>query len=92
MRFATALAHELEQVEVELRALLGQTTMTIDRLQNLEVGEVILLNSDETAPLTVLVEGRHKLSGQPRVQRGAMAIELIGGVIPPSDTQKNEAA
>jgi flagellar motor switch protein FliM len=84
-RFAKALSHELEQVEVEICGLLGQTTLSLERLLELEVGDVLTLSTDEQAPLPLTVEGRVKLFGQPRVQRGAMVLELIGGVTAPQD-------
>ena len=82
-RFARALSYELEQVEVEVCGLLGQTTLSLERLLELEVGDVLTLSTDEQAPLPITVEGRVKLYGQPRVQRGAMVVELVGGVIAP---------
>ena len=85
-RFAQSLSRELEQVEVEVRGLLGSATLTLERLLELEVGDVLMLNTDESGPLPLEVEGRHKLSGQPRVQHGNMVLELVDGVIPPKDT------
>ena len=84
-RFALALSHELEQVEVEICGLLGQTTVSLERFLDLDVGDVLTLTTDEQAPLPVMVQGQRKLLGQPRVQRGAMVIELVDGVLPPVD-------
>jgi flagellar motor switch protein FliM len=90
-RFAIALSRELEQVEVDVRGLLGTTSVTLERLLELEVGDVLTLSTDETAPLPITVEGRFKLAGQPRIQRGAMVMELVEGVLPPKD-ESPEAA
>jgi flagellar motor switch protein FliM len=90
-RFAQALGRELEQVEVEVCGLLGHTTLSLERLLELEPGDVLTLTTDEQAPLPLTVEGRVKLLGQPRVQRGAMVVELTSGVLEPRD-QSVEAA
>ncbi len=75
-RFAEALAREVEQVKVELKGLLGRTTVPFSRLLELQVGDVLLLDSDEGSPLSIHVQGREKLSGSPTVQGGSMALVL----------------
>ncbi len=75
-RFAHALEQELMQVDVELRGMLGTTTLSFEKLLELEVGDVLVLGNDEHAALTVMVEGSPKLAGHPRVVGGAIALEL----------------
>jgi len=75
-RFARALEAELVQVEVELRGVLGTTKVNFDKLLELEVGDVLVLGTDETSPLTITVEGQPKLAGHPRVVGGAIALEI----------------
>ena len=81
-RFARALEEELTHVEVELRGMLGTTTLNFEKLLELEVGDVLVLGNDENAPLTVLVEGCPKLMGTPRVVGGAIALELDHDMTP----------
>lgn len=79
-RFAARLADEIEAVPVELAALLGRTVLTVRRVLDLEVGHVITLDTDEGSPVPLLVEGRQKLEGQPRVVGGSHAIVLDHGL------------
>jgi flagellar motor switch protein FliM len=73
-RFASAFAEELAQVEVEVRATFGRTSVRLERLVNLKVGDVLVLSTDEGAPLPIFVQGRPKLTGTPRVMGNNLAI------------------
>lgn len=77
--FGTQLADELLSVKVELRALLGKTTLSVRSLMELEPGAVLTLGTSEGVPLPVFVEGRGKMTGQPTVVGGAMALKLDSG-------------
>lgn len=79
-RFAARLADELAAVPVEIAALLGRAVLSVQRVLALEVGDVITLDTDEGSPVPLLVEGRAKLEGQPRVVGGSHAIVLEGGL------------
>ncbi len=78
-RFVSALGDELCQVEVELRALLGETVLDIGGVLDLEVGHVLTLDVTEDDDLPVLVQDRPKLFGQPRVEGGNMALVVRSG-------------
>lgn len=80
-RFAKRLEEELNQTQVELRALLGKTTLTLRGLLELEPGAVLTLGTSEGVPLPLYVQGRAKFTGQPRVVGGAMALELDRGPV-----------
>lgn len=75
-RVARVMAREIEQVRVDVRGVLGTTRITLSRLLELEPGEVLLLDRDESAPLPVTVQGRQKLLGSPSVSGGAMAMKV----------------
>ncbi|MDP1920103.1 MAG: FliM/FliN family flagellar motor switch protein [Myxococcales bacterium] len=79
--FANALRQEINQVEVDVAALLGTTSMTIDQLMGLEVGHVLMLGTSEGASLPVFVQGKAKFTGQPKVVGGALALELDAGPV-----------
>jgi flagellar motor switch protein FliM len=76
-RFSTALARELEGVEVELRVEIGTRTLTLSELLSLQIGEVLTLGTNESTPLPVFVQGRPKMSGSPRVVGGSTAVEIL---------------
>jgi flagellar motor switch protein FliM len=75
-RVARMMARELEQVRVDVRGILGRTRINLSRLLDLVPGEVLLLDSDEAAPLPVVVQGRTKLLGSPTVSGGAIALRV----------------
>jgi flagellar motor switch protein FliM len=70
------MARELVQVRVDVRGILGRTRINLSRLLDLVPGEVLLLDSDEAAPLPVVVQGRTKLLGTPTVSGGALALRV----------------
>jgi flagellar motor switch protein FliM len=73
-RFGEALAREIEQVGVDLRGIYGRTRMSLQRLLDLAVGDIVMLDTDEGKPIPVLVQGREKLSGAPTVSGGSLAL------------------
>jgi flagellar motor switch protein FliM len=89
-RFSAAMARELEEVKVGVRVEIGRRTLNLSELLALDVGHVLTLNSNESAPLPVFVEGRLKGTGSPRVVSGSMALALdrpLGQL--PSKPEKN---
>lgn len=79
-RFSTALALDLEEVKVEMRVEMGKASMSFSELLGLKVGDLLVLDCNETAPLPVYVQGRKKLAGAPRVSNGSLAVELMNGL------------
>jgi flagellar motor switch protein FliM len=92
--FANALRDEINQVEVDVAAILGKASMTINQLLDLEVGHVLTLGTSEGASLPVYVQGKAKFTGQPKVVGGAIALELDAGPVSelrrPFDTEPPE--
>lgn len=78
-RFASDLAFELMNVTVELRAVLGETSLHLSRLLELEVGDLLTLNYSESQPLPVYVEGMLKLTGKPTVVNGGIGLIVEQG-------------
>jgi flagellar motor switch protein FliM len=80
LNVATAVAREIEQVEVDVRAVLGRTRISLSRLLELEPGHLLLLDTDEAKPIPVYVQGREKLRAAPSVAGGAMAVVVAAPV------------
>jgi len=76
-KFSSALAREIEAVEVELRVEMGHRSLNLADLLELKVGDVITLNTSEGSPLPVFVQGRQKMTASPRVVGGGMAVEIL---------------
>ncbi|MGC4120565.1 MAG: FliM/FliN family flagellar motor switch protein [Myxococcales bacterium] len=91
-RFATELAAELEQVKVDVCAILGGARIRLERLLELEAGDVISLSADEGSPLTVAVQGRPKLTGFPTVVNSSLSMIVerdLQGRTPPRPPAAN---
>jgi flagellar motor switch protein FliM len=63
---------------VELRVQLASTRLTCDDVANLEVGDVIMTESNSNRPLTVYVDGEPKFSGFAGLVRGRKAVRIVG--------------
>jgi len=75
-RFAEALAREVSQVAVEIQGVFGRTHLPFSRFLDLKVGDVLILDSNETGTLPVMVQGREKLRGTPSVSGGSLALVI----------------
>jgi flagellar motor switch protein FliM len=73
-RFMQALSRELDHVAVDICAVLGTAHVQLDRLLEFEVGDLLMLDSDEGSPLAIRVQGRDKLLANPRVHGGNIAM------------------
>src|SRR5437660_5468562 len=58
------LTGNVHNAPVEVRALLAQTTISVDELMSLSVGDVITTDKEVTRDVMVQVEGRNKFLGQ----------------------------
>lgn len=72
----------LGPVPVEVEVVLGHADMTVERLLNLGVGDVLRLDQDPEDPVQVLVEGRPKMTGFPTIHRGNVAVRIEGHIAP----------
>jgi flagellar motor switch protein FliM len=89
-RFTQALTQELCRTPVELCAILGKTVMTLEQLLSLETGAVLTLDTDEGSPVPVLVQGRPKLTGVPRVTGGGIGVVIDRADLTPGPGSGND--
>ncbi|MDX2022664.1 MAG: FliM/FliN family flagellar motor switch protein [Deltaproteobacteria bacterium] len=75
-RMSALLAREISQVEVEMRAEIGRARLPFSQLLELQVGDLITLDQNESAPIPIYIEGKRKLTGWPRVSSGSMAVVI----------------
>ena len=73
-RWSLALRHELEDAELEVRAVLGTTTLSLSALQALQAGDVIA--TDFTGAVTLMAEGLPVLRGEYGLSRGQCAVKV----------------
>jgi len=67
----------LLEVPVEMVVPLGHTSITGRQLLNLDVGDILLLDTDTEQTLTVLVQGVHKFSCCPGFTKSNRAIQMV---------------
>jgi flagellar motor switch protein FliM len=70
------LAGRLEAAKVSVSAVLADTTITLQELVNLQVGDVILTEKPATAPLALTIEGKRKFIGNLGQHKGNRAYKV----------------
>jgi flagellar motor switch protein FliM len=71
------LSRHVNDMTVPVIARLGATWAHMQDLRSLGAGDVISLDTDERAPISICVGGREKLLGRPLVDDGWLAFEVV---------------
>lgn len=71
-----ALEEKLQSTKMEIKAVLGQTTIELGDFLNLKNGDVIRLNESYDSPVTLQVDNKLKFYAQPGVSKGRMAVQV----------------
>jgi flagellar motor switch protein FliM len=74
--FAKRLKNNVQNAPVEARAFLAQTTIKLNDLLNLQVGDIITTNKPSNHEVLVQVEGKNKFLGHVGTFRGSKAIRV----------------
>ena len=74
------LVSGIHQVPVTLSSALGSSDISIQDLLSMKVGDVIQLDNDADAPITVCVEGIGKLTGNLGARKGNKAIQVLNRI------------
>jgi flagellar motor switch/type III secretory pathway protein FliN len=77
----------LGDVRIELRAVLGEATFTLDELSSLRVGDVIALDRSAQDPVDLVVQDRTLFRARAGVAGQWVAIELLGA---PKEEKRSE--
>ncbi|HYX39255.1 MAG: flagellar motor switch protein FliM [Pseudobdellovibrionaceae bacterium] len=67
---------QIMQTTANIVVKLGEANIQVRDLMNLEVGDIIQLDTDATMPLNVMVEGIPKFKGIPGLLRGNRALRI----------------
>lgn len=70
------IKEQIMQASANILVKLGEATISIQDLVDLEPGDIIQLDKDATLPLDVLVEGVPKFKGLPGLLKGNRAIKV----------------
>jgi flagellar motor switch protein FliM len=65
-------------------------TLPVREILNFRVGDIINLNSDPDAPLSVLVEDKPKFLGVAGIRNGRKAVRLGNRIVNGADHGKNQ--
>jgi flagellar motor switch protein FliM len=72
------LEDEVQDVPSAITAQSGIITLSVQQVLNMEIGDILELDYDPSAPLKVLVEEKVKFSAIPGTHNGKKAISLTG--------------
>jgi flagellar motor switch protein FliM len=73
--------------EIEVKAMLGHSQITVRDLINLEPGDVIVLNKKADEPVEVLVEGVPKYLAKMGIYRDHLALQVESFIIPEKEEE-----
>jgi flagellar motor switch protein FliM len=84
------LTRNVSNARVEMRAFLAQTTITMNELIALQVGDVITTDKAVERDVMVQIEGKNKFFGQVGQYRGARSIRVTRVCQHPVDANRTE--
>ncbi|SNZ09649.1 flagellar motor switch protein FliM [Terribacillus aidingensis] len=67
----------IQRASVDVKAILGETSIDVEELVNLREGDVLMLNQSIDAPLQVKVDNQVKFKAQPGKKKNRMAIQIM---------------
>lgn len=71
------LSASIQKASIDLKAILGETSIHVEELFNLREGDVLMLNQQIDRPLDVRVDNQVKFKAQPGKQKNKMAIQIM---------------
>jgi flagellar motor switch protein FliM len=71
------LSAGIQRASVDVKAILGETSIDVEELVNLREGDVLMLNQPIDAPLQVKVDNQVKFNAQPGKKKNRMAIQIM---------------
>ncbi len=71
-----AILRTLETTKVPVTCILGETTMTLRQLKELEVGDLLITNTPTNGELRLMVGGRVRARGRPGISNGKAALKV----------------
>ncbi|AIF66383.1 flagellar motor switch protein FliM [Terribacillus saccharophilus] len=71
------LTTSIQKASIDLKAILGETSIQVEELMNLREGDVLMLNQPIDRPLDVKVDNQVKFKAQPGKQKNRMAIQVM---------------
>ncbi len=82
------IGRRLDASVVELTAMLATTTITMQDLIELRVGDIITTEQDVHAPLVLSIQNVPKFHAAPGALKGKKAVQILGALEPPKADEK----
>lgn len=76
IEYRSTVEKQLEDTFIPISVLIGKTNITVDEFINIQVGDVIPLDSYITSDLRVNVENKTKFYAKPGISKGKNAIQI----------------
>ncbi|HHY23908.1 MAG TPA: flagellar motor switch protein FliM [Clostridiaceae bacterium] len=70
------LEARIEKTYVPITTILGETTITVGEFTELQVGDVLPLDTDVNSDLDILVGDLHKFLGKPGIRKNKMSVKI----------------
>ncbi len=67
---------KLQKANVSVRAIIGKSTVTVSDFVNLQVGDILTLDTFTTSDLDVIVGGKSRFRAKPGISRGKNAVQI----------------
>lgn len=67
----------VKESQVNLNVILGETKISMQKLAELQQGDVIKLHQQIEQPLQIVINGKQKMEGYPGVMRGKKAVKIF---------------
>lgn len=75
--FKNDLQERVDSIKVPVKALLGKTDITVNDFLELQVGDVIQLDTNINSKLSVMVGDIHKFNAKPGVRKNKVALKIL---------------
>lgn len=85
--WSDAILSRLETTKLPTICILGETTLTLQQVMNLEPGDVLLTNTPTNGEMKVVIAGKTRAYGKPGIFNGRPAVKITHI---PSDTSNQD--
>lgn len=80
LNYKDTMGDDIEETDISVRSILGKTYISVNEFVDLQVGDVITLDSYVDSDLTVLVGDKPKFYGKPGIVKRKNAVLITGAV------------
>lgn len=71
------IEEKINSVHIPIKAILGKTTFTVSELLDIQLGDVLQLNTELNSNIEVMVGDIHKFDAKPGVKKNKVSIKIV---------------